>query len=135
MLENIFGKDNNPFGNTSIPDDKIKSFLNRLKDGAKKVGVTVTRKVLQGLFLLLEIVRSPEVSVADKILVVGVILYIFKKGDLINDALGIFGLVDDTAFAALEYKRLKKIITPEMIRNANSKAENQLFDWGMVDVA
>jgi len=135
MLENIFGKENNPFGNVSVPEDRIKTFLNKLKYNAKKVGVKLARKALQGFFLLLEIMKSPDVSVADKILVVGVILYIFKKGDLINDALGIFGMIDDTAFAALEYKRLKKIVTPEMIRNAESKAEYQLFDWGMVDVA
>ena len=120
---------------TFVSDEKIKNFLNNLKDKAKKVGVVVARKALQGFYLLLEIMRNPEISTIDKILVVGVILYIIKRGDLIPDSLGIFGLIDDATFAALEYKRLKKIVTPEMIRNANHKAENQLFDWRMVDVA
>lgn len=74
-------------------------------------------------------------SVADKILVVGVIFYIFKKSDLISDGLGLFGMLDDVAFSFLEYKRLKKIVTPEMYRAAMKKAEEQLFDWGLVDFA
>ncbi|MGN0032981.1 MAG: YkvA family protein [Candidatus Limimorpha sp.] len=130
-----FDKDNNPNGSTSIPEDKIRDFLSKLGGLAKKVGVEVARKALQGFFLLLEIYRSPDVSVADKVLVVGVIFYIFKKSDLISDGLGLFGLLDDVSFSFLEYKRLKKIITPEMYRSAMKKAEDQLFDWGMVDFA
>lgn len=134
MIDDILGK-NNPLKKTNISDEKIKAFLGRLKDAAKKVGVVVARKALQGFFLLVEIMRNPKITIGDKILVVGVLIYILKKGDLINDAIGIFGLIDDTVFAAFEYKRLKEIVTPEMIRNANLKAENQLFEWGMVDMA
>lgn len=120
---------------TSISDDRINDFLNNLKGNAKKAGVVVTRKALQAFYLLVEIMKSPDISTIDKVLVVGVILYIINQSDLISDSLGLFGFIDDIAIAALEYRRLKKIVTPEMIRNANQKAENQLFDWGMVDVA
>ena len=44
-------------------------------------------------------------------------------------------MLDDVAFSFLEYKRLKKIVTPEMYRAAMKKAEEQLFDWGLVDFA
>ena len=131
--ENDFDKENNPNASTSIPEDRIKAFLSRLGEVARKVGIEVARRALQGFFLLLEICRSPQVSVADKILVVGVIFYIFKKSDLISDGLGLFGMLDDVAFSFLEYKRLKKIVTPEMYRAAMKKAEEQLFDWGLVD--
>lgn len=120
---------------TSISDDKINDFLNNLKGNAKKAGIVVTRKALQAFYLLVEIMKSPDISTIDKVLVVGVILYIINQSDLISDALGLFGFIDDIAIAALEYRRLKKIVTPEMIRNATQKAENKLFDWGMVDVA
>lgn len=145
MIDDIltrFGiKNENDFENentgrkTSISDDKINDFLNNLKGNAKKAGIVVTRKALQAFYLLVEIMKSPDISTIDKVLVVGVILYIINQSDLISDSLGLFGFIDDIAIAALEYRRLKKIVTPEMIRNANQKAENQLFDWGMVDVA
>ena len=129
------GEQNSENENTSISEDSIKAFLNNLKGKAKKVGVGVARKALQGFYLLLEIMKCPDISTIDKVLVIGVLWYIIKRNDLIPDAFGIFGLIDDAVIATLEYKRLKKIVTPEMIRTANQKAENQLFDWGMVDMA
>lgn len=141
ILTRLGIKNENDFENansgrkTSISDDRINDFLNNLKGNAKKAGIVVTRKALQAFYLLVEIMKSPDISTIDKVLVVGVILYIINQSDLISDALGLFGFIDDIAIAALEYRRLKKIVTPEMIRNATQKAENKLFDWGMVDVA
>ena len=44
--ENDFDKENNPNASTSIPEDRIKAFLSRLGEVARKVGIEVARRAL-----------------------------------------------------------------------------------------
>ena len=69
--------------------------------------------------------KSPDVTLKDKSVIIGALGYLILPLDLIPDFIPIVGITDDVSAIALAYKTVKGSITPEI----EAQARNKIKDW------
>ncbi len=106
--------------------DKIKD-VNRkeLADSAwisiVAFGLKAGRTGCKPLLTFYYVMKGEDISIADKALVYGAILYLISPFDLLpRRILGILGILDDAAVAAFVYKKIQGKITPEIEAAVNA---------------
>ncbi len=78
---------------------------------SKKAGRSATSMALYFYYVM----TQGDLTTADKTLLYAGIIYIIVPGDLIpRRLLGVLGLADDAAIAALVFNKIKNSITPEI---------------------
>lgn len=94
----------------------------KLRDYAIKVGRLGTRPLL----LLYLVLKSPQTSKEDKLLILSTLSYLVLPIDLLDaKKLPIIGWLDEVASATIVYKKVCKYITPSM----EAKADAILDRW------
>lgn len=90
--------------------------LLRRKDGAARhFASTMIRQLPSLLRLIVRLFRDGRVSLPAKALFGAVALYVIAPLDLIPDALGFLGLVDDVYFVGLALHRLLRDAGPDLL--------------------
>ena len=98
-------------------------FWNKIKELAKKAGSEVVYLAL----LLYYVLKSPDVPVEQKLIIIGALGYLICPLDLIPDFIPVAGYSDDAAALIAAVKMVHDSITPEIEEQARSKA-NSLFN-------
>lgn len=94
----------------------------RLTSYAKQAGRVATRPVL----LLYYVLKSPVTPKSDKLLIISALSYLVLPIDLISaKRLPVIGWVDELAAIACAYKKVSKLITPEI----ETEVETLLDKW------
>lgn len=88
-----------------------------------KVAVNLGRKTLFYALVLYYVLKSPDVSLGNKAIIMGALGYLILPVDLIPDFVPGLGLTDDAAAIKLAYDTVKASVTPEII----SKAEQRVY--------
>lgn len=78
----------------------------RSRQGAKRLARTLVPLLPSFVRLLGGLMRDRRVSLLDRGLVLGVIVYVLSPLDLIPDVFGILGLTDDLFLLAVAFRRL-----------------------------
>lgn len=94
-------------------------FWTKLKDMALKAGSKVVYIALQLYYVL----KSEDVLISDKALILGALGYFILPVDLIPDFIPGLGFADDLAALTFVYLKIKSVITPEIREQAKLKAE------------
>ena len=82
-----------------------------MSDKAGHLGVAVVRKML----LLWYVLKDDSISILDRALILGAIIYIVSPTDLLpRAAFHLLGICDDAVVLAYVYNKVKRQITPEM---------------------
>ena len=97
-------------------------FWRKLKKFAGKWG----DKLLLPAMMLYCMMKSPNVSLRDKALIVGALGYLILPFDAIPDFIPLLGITDDLTAIMLVLKTLDKDITPE-IRNEARRETDRLL--------
>ena len=93
-----------------------------IKENASKVGVEVTRVMLELFYVL----KSPETSMLNKSLIVAALGYQLLPEDVLpRDKYGLLGFLDNGITLALAYNRVKSSVTPQIEQQVN----NVLTGW------
>lgn len=96
--------------------------LEKITDYAKKAGRTATRPLL----LLYYVLRSPETSYSDKMLIVAALSYLVLPVDLLSaKRLPLVGWIDEAVSLTYAYKKVCRYVTPEI----ESEVDNILERW------
>ena len=98
-------------------------FWTKVKGLAKKAGSEVVYQAL----LLYYVLKSPDVPIEQKLVIIGAIGYLICPVDLIPDFIPVAGYADDAAALTAAIKMVHDSITPEIEEQARSKA-NSLFN-------
>lgn len=85
------------------------------------------KKVIKMALLLFNVLKSKNVSVKDKGIIIGALGYFILPIDLIPDIIPILGFTDDLAALSLAYKSVKNNITPE-IEDKTERRLKEMFD-------
>lgn len=94
----------------------------KITDYAKAAGRTTARPVL----LLYYVLKSPETSSSDKMLIVAALSYLVLPVDLISaKRLPIIGWIDEAVSLVYAYKKVCRYVTPEI----ESEVDNILERW------
>ena len=93
----------------------------KLKKFAAKLGEHTTYYIL----VLYYVLQSPEVSLANKSMIIGALGYFILPVDLIPDLIPIMGFTDDVAALTLAYNAIKSSITTEI----EARAKARLAEW------
>ena len=99
-------------------DSKLWSKLAKF---GKKLGKDTLRYVL----LLYYTLKSDQVSLGNKAMIMGALGYLILPVDLIPDFIPILGFADDIAAIKVAYEAIKVSITPEI----ESQADAKLAEW------
>lgn len=99
-------------------EDKLMDKLSRF---AGKLGISVVYKVL----LLFYVMKSPDVPIKEKALIIGALGYLILPVDLIPDAIPLLGFTDDLAALAFVVNQVRCYIT----ENVQQMAQEKLSDW------
>lgn len=95
---------------------------NAIQENAAKVGIEVTRTMLELFYVL----KSPNTSMIDKTLIVAALGYqLLPEDALPRDKYGILGFLDNGVTLAFAYNRVKSSVTPEIEHQVN----NILSNW------
>ena len=86
-----------------------------------KVALHLGRKVCYYALSLYYVLKSPDVSLGNKSIIMGALGYLILPLDLIPDAIPIAGLTDDAAALKLAYETVKASVTPEIEQKVNDK--------------
>lgn len=121
-----------------ISEDMLKPLIERLQktdwkaecstlfDFLKKYALRAGRITAKPLLQFYYVMASDEVTIRDKALIYGSLLYILVPSDLIpRKVLKMLGIVDDLGAFMIIYTRLKNKITPAI----NFKVEETLDEW------
>jgi len=105
--------------------------LEKLRQVARVAGAGVIYPVL----LLWQLLKSPEVSLRDKAVIVGALGYFILPTDLIPDAIPIQGFADDAAALMAALRVVSSSITPEVKLAARATLRQWLgeFDETVID--
>ena len=90
----------------------------------KKLGENILKPILHFIYVM----KSKNVSFADKAKICGAIAYIVIPTDLIPDFIPLTGWCDDLAGVAWAFHTVRKNITPEIKEKTESKL-NKLFNY------
>jgi len=96
-------------------------FWNKIKRSLKKAGEAVIRLALTLYYEL----NDPNISMADKAVIIGALGYFILPLDLIPDAIPVVGFTDDLAALTAAYQFVKDNITPEI----EMKVEEKMREW------
>lgn len=94
---------------------------NKLAKFAGKLGNQTVYQVL----VLYYMMKSSDVSIKDKSIILGALGYLILPLDLIPDAIPVLGFTDDVSAIAMAYKTIQSSITPDIEEKANRK----LAEW------
>ena len=95
---------------------------NAIQENAAKVGIEVTRTMLELFYVL----KSPNTSMIDKTLIVAALGYqLLPEDALPRDKFGFLGFPDNGVTLAFAYNRVKSSVTPEIEHQVN----NILSNW------
>ena len=82
-----------------------------LRTAARRSGRATARIMLELYFVL----TSPSTSAADRTVILGALAYQILPTDLISvSRRGIFGIVDNAVTLAIAYRKMKRLVTPEI---------------------
>lgn len=90
-----------------------------------KVAIHLGSKVCYYALTLYYVLKSPDVSLGNKAIIMGALGYLILPLDLIPDAIPIAGLTDDAAALKLAYETVKASVTPDI----DLKVNNKLSQW------
>ena len=79
------------------------------------------------ILILYYVMKSPEVSIRNKAIVIGALGYLILPLDLIPDFIPALGITDDITAIHEAFRAVKDSITPEMENQARRKCK-QWFD-------
>ena len=97
-------------------------FWQKLRKFAGKWG----DKLLYPAMMLYCLLKSPEVSLRDKALIVGALGYLILPLDAVPDFIPMLGIIDDLSAIMLVLKTLDKDITPEIRKEAREQTDKLL---------
>lgn len=118
ISENDFSGDKLQKYEDNYSDEKLMSKLSRF---AQRLGISVVYKVL----LLFYVLKSPNVPLQEKALIIGALGYLILPVDLIPDAIPVLGYSDDLAAIAYVINQVRNYITMEV----QQRAQEKLSDW------
>ena len=90
-----------------------------------KVAVVAGCKLIYCALLLYYVLKSPDVLLKDKAMIIGALGYFILPIDLIPDFIPVVGYADDMAALAACYNAVKDNVTPEI----EQQAQEKLADW------
>ena len=97
-------------------------FLRKLTRFALWLG----QPVIEQIYALYFMMRSPDTPLKSKLMIVGALLYFVSPIDSIPDLLGPLGFSDDIAVIALVFKQLKDSMSAEIQQQAKEATEDLL---------
>ena len=97
----------------------------KLWDKLKKFAAKLGGKATYYALILYYVLQSPDVTVANKALILGALGYFILPIDLIPDVIPALGFTDDAAALALAYKAVEASVTPEI----EAKAQAKIDEW------
>lgn len=86
-----------------------------------KVAIHLGSKMCYYALTLYFVLKSTDVSLGKKAIIMGALGYLILPLDLIPDAIPIAGLTDDAAALKLAYDTVKASVTPEIEQKVNDK--------------
>lgn len=95
-------------------------FWDKIRKFAGKIG----RDLLYKVMVLYYVMRSPDVSVRNKMIVIGALGYFILPVDLIPDWIVGLGMTDDATAITLAYVAVKDSITPEIEARARGTVQS-----------
>lgn len=98
-----------------------KKFLNKVKKSGNGLGM----KALHAATTLFVALKSPEMSKANKLIVLGALGYFILPFDLVADVLPVVGLADDAFVILSALAKVYTAITPEMKQEAHQVLKNK----------
>lgn len=100
-----------------------------------KVARWVGAKVIYAVLLLYYVLRSPNVSIADKSKIYGALGYFILPTDMIMDFIPVVGYTDDMAAIMWAIRTIANNITPEIKEQAEAKLGELIekFDEKKID--
>ena len=104
---------------SNYSDDKLS---NKISSAFSAAGEKVIRLAL----LLYNVLKSDQVSIKAKSVIVGALGYFILPLDLIPDIIPVLGFTDDLTALTLAYKAVKDNITPEIEQKTQDKI-NSMF--------
>lgn len=93
------------------------SFMDKVKRFGKKMG----GKLLYNAYILYYVLKSPDVPLKVKGVIVGALGYVIAPLDLIPDFIPLGGYTDDLAAITVAVQTARAHITPEIKRKAEEK--------------
>lgn len=116
---NQFTIENAPQYERHYNEDK---FWQKLRKFAGKWG----EKLLLPAMMLYCMMKSPDVSLRDKAIIVGALGYLIFPLDAVPDFIPMLGIIDDISAIMLALKTLDKDITPEIREEARRQTDKLL---------
>ena len=90
-----------------------------------KVAIVAGRRLIYCALLLYYVLKSPDVLIKDKAMIIGALGYFILPVDLIPDFIPVAGYADDMAALVACYNAVKDNVTPEI----EQQAQEKLADW------
>ena len=90
-----------------------------------KVAIVVGSRLIYCALLLYYVLKSPDVLIKDKAMIIGALGYFILPVDLIPDFIPVAGYADDMAALVACYNAVKDNVTPEI----EQQAQEKLADW------
>ena len=90
-----------------------------------KVAIVAGSRLIYCALLLYYVLKSPDVLIKDKAMIIGALGYFILRVDLIPDFIPIAGYADDMAALVACYNAVKDNVTPEI----EQQAQEKLADW------
>ncbi len=94
-------------------------FWQKLRKHARKWG----DKLLYPAMMLYCMMKSPNVSLRDKTIIVGALGYLILPLDAVPDFIPMLGILDDISAIMLVLKTLNKDVTPEIRQEAREQTD------------
>ena len=90
-----------------------------------KVAIVAGSRLIYCALLLYYVLKSPDVLIKDKAMIIGALGYFILPVDLIPDFIPVAGYADDMAALVACYNAVKDNVTPEI----EQQAQEKLADW------
>lgn len=90
-----------------------------------KVAIVAGSRLIYCALLLYYVLKSPDVLIKDKAMIIGALGYFILPVDLIPDFIPVAGYADDMAVLVACYNAVKDNVTPEI----EQQAQEKLADW------
>ncbi len=124
--------------NRNIPNTE--NYANEYSDEslmskAKRFGKKMGGKLLYNVFVLYYVLKSPDVPIKIKGVIVGALGYVIVPVDLIPDFIPVGGYVDDLGAITTAVETARAYITPDIQRRATDKVRSILGSIEGCDLA
>ena len=94
---------------------------NKFWNKIKKLGIKAGEKVVYNALLLYYLMKSPDVPLKHKGLIIGALGYLILPADIIPDAIPLLGFTDDLSAIYFVIKTVHNSITPAIRKQAEIK--------------